>query len=121
MSTKNYNGRILNKIFLEFRKKFDSFLNSEDKIEAKNVLKFIIYLMQKVEKQKLDGESKKDIVVTIIKTILNENRNNVQNIDSIENFVNIILPKLIDLIISIDKKEVYIKLENSFSRACIPI
>jgi len=118
---KNYNGKIFNKIFLDFRTKFDSFLNSDSRIEAKTILKFIIYLMQKVEKQKLDGMSKKEIVISIIKTILNENRNNIQNIDCIENFVNVILPKLIDIVISIDRKEVYIKLENSFKNACFSI
>ena len=120
-SIKNYNGKIFNKIFLDFRTKFDSFLNSDSEIEAKTVLKFIIYLMQKAEKQKLDGTSKKDIVISIIKTILSENRQNIQNIDCVENFVNIILPKLIDLIISIDRKEVYIKLENSFKKSCFSI
>ena len=120
-SIKNYNGKIFNKIFLDFRTKFDSFLNSDSEIEAKTVLKFIIYLMQKAEKQKLDGTSKKDIVISIIKTILSENRQNIQNIECVENFVNIILPKLIDLIISIDRKEVYIKLENSFKKACFSI
>jgi len=120
-SIKNYNNKIFNKIFLNFRKEFEHVFKNGAEIDPKQFLKFIIYLMQKVEKQKLDGTSKKEIVMTIINSILDENKNSIQNIECIENFINLLLPRLIDVIISIDRKDVYIKLENSFKKACISI
>ena len=121
MNKNNINGKIHNKIFLNFKKKFETLFINDSEIDSKVIFKFIIYLMKVVEKQKIDGRGKKEIVLNIIKTILEENKEKIPNPDCIKNFVNYILPNLIDIIVSIDKKEMYIKLENTFNNSCLSI
>ena len=117
----NNNGKIYNKLILDFKNKFKTLFNDDSEIDAKIIFKFIIYLMKLVEKQKLNGQGKKEIVLNIIKTILEENKEKIPNPDCVKNFIDYILPNLIDIIVSIDRKEMYIKLENTFSNSCLSI
>jgi hypothetical protein len=43
--------------------------------------------MKLVEKQKLNGQGKKEIVLNIIKTILEENKEKIPNPDCVKNFI----------------------------------
>ena len=74
--------------------------------------------MQVVEKYKINGGSKKEIVISIIKTIVSDYKNNIENVETIDNFINTILPSLIDIIVSLDNKQIYIRLENVLQSGC---
>lgn len=108
-----------NKIYIKalskFNSKFKNIENNSD-IKAKDIISFIICLMQIVEKYKINGASKKDIVIRIINDILENNKNSIENVEFIQSFVKNILPSFIDTIISLDKKEIIIKLENTLTK-----
>ena len=108
-----------NKIYIKVLSKLNSkFKNMENKndMKPKDIINFIINLMQIVEKYNINGASKKEIVVRIITDILENNKNNIENIEFIQSFIKNILPSFIDTIISLDKKEIIIKLENALSK-----
>ena len=96
-------------IMLKFINKFKKNLSE---ISPKNILEFVIYLMQKVDKYEITGETKKEVVLSLIKKIISTYKDSIKNMNHIEKFINIISPSLIDIIISLDKKEMYIKIKN---------
>ena len=110
--------KIQSKLTTTFKNKFNSSLSSNEGITPKDIISFIIYLMQVVEKYKIDGSNKKEIVISIIKTIVSEYKNNIENVETIDNFINTILPSLIDIIVSLDNKQIYIRLENVLQSGC---
>ena len=104
-----------NKMLAQLKKKFANLNDTNYEITPKDLCKFIIYLMQLVEKHNTAGSAKKDLVITILKNVVNDNKKNIKNVECIENFLSTILPSLIDVIISLDRKETFIKLENTFT------
>ena len=118
MSFGNNPVKIQSKITSGLKNNFkSSFLNNAE-ITPKDIISFIIYLMQVVEKYKINGSIKKEIVISIIKQIVFDYRNNIEDIDSINNFMDTVLPSLIDTIVSLDKKQIYIRLENVLQNGC---
>ena len=110
--------KIQSKLAMNLKSKFKSSLSSNGEITPKDIISFIIHLMQVVEKYKINGSVKKEIVIQIIKEIVSEYKNNIEDIDSINNFMNTVLPSLIDIIVSLDKKQIYIRLENVLQNGC---
>lgn len=115
MANTIYQDKIYTKTSSKLNLKFKN-LRDKTEITPKDVINFIVTLMQIVDKYKLSGSSKKDIVIRIINDILENNNNNIENIEFIQSFVNNILPSFIDTIISLDKKDIIIKFENSFGK-----
>jgi hypothetical protein len=113
------NTKIYTKAFATLNNKFKNLLGTDVEIKPKDIINLIISLMQIVEKNKINGSLKKELVISIIAEIINKNRNNIQNADSIENFVTKVLPSFIDVVISIDRKDIIIKLENALNFSCI--
>lgn len=69
--------------------------------------------MQYVEKYKMNGKDKKEIVIKILSDIVENNKNNIQDVEQVNNFIKNTLPSLIDTIISLDRKEFFIKNGNT--------
>ena len=114
----NNPGKIQSKIYLNLKQKFKKTLAKDVEITPKDIINFLIYLMQYVEKYTTKGANKKEIVINIIKDIISNYKNNIKNVEHMENFVNTVLPSLIDIIISLDRKQIFIKLENAFESKC---
>ena len=114
----NNPGKIQSKIYLNLKQKFKKTLAKDVEITPKDIINFLIYLMQYVEKYNTKGANKKEIVINIIKDIISNYKNNIKNVEHMENFVNTVLPSLIDIIISLDRKQIFIKLENAFESKC---
>ena len=106
----NKEKRQISSILNSFNKKFKSTLTSTDGLTPKDILNFLIYLMQIVEKYNINGTEKKEMVIKIIKNIISEHKNDIKNFDYIENFIKKTLPSLIDTIVLLDRKDLHIKL-----------
>lgn len=107
------NNRIFNKSLTSLKKNFKTVLDNGSDITPKDILSFIIYLMQYVEKYKMNGKDKKEIVIKILSDIVENNKNNIQDVEQVNNFIKNTLPSLIDTIISLDRKEFFIKNGNT--------
>jgi hypothetical protein len=110
--------KIQTKGYLNLQQKFKKTLEVGGEITPKDIINFLIYLMQFVENYNTNGSNKKEIVLNIIKDIVLKYKNNIPNVEHMENFIKTVLPSLIDIIISLDKKQIYIKLENAFENKC---
>ena len=115
----NSNKKIIDKCLSGINKKFCTVLKS-DEITPKDILNFLIYIMQTVEKYKIDGSTKKDIAVNALKNIVSKYGNNIKNIQHVNAFIDNILYSLIDVIILVDRKEINIKLQNAI-HTCLNI
>lgn len=103
----------------KLKKKFNLDFDDKNQINTQNILNIVIYLMQKVEKYRLSGVSKKQLVINIIKDVILKNKDNIKEYELIEYFIDNTLPSLIDNIISLDRKEIYIKFQNMYKNKCV--
>jgi len=110
--------KVKSKLYSNLKQKFKKTFAEGGEITPKDIINYLIYSMQYIEKYNTKGANKKEIVITIIKDIISNYKNNIPNVEHMENFVNTVFPSLIDIIISLDKKQIYIKLENSFENKC---
>lgn len=75
--------------------------------------------MQIVEKySKLSGEQKKSLVINVIKKFVVDHLDG-DNETELLIFIDTFLPSVIDVMISIDKKELAIKIQKGF-KLCFP-
>ena len=114
----NNNKKLIYRSLINLKKHFNIIFEINSKISTSDIIKCIIYLMQMVEEYNINGINKKDIVLSTMKNIILEYKNNIHDYEYIENFINTILPSLIDTIISLDKKDKYIKIENVIKPSC---
>ena len=114
----NNNKKLIYRSLINLKKHFNIIFEINSKISTSDIIKCIIYLMQMVEEYNINGINKKEIVLYTMKNIILEYKNNIHAYEYIENFINTILPSLIDTIISLDKKDKYIKIENVIKPSC---
>lgn len=73
---------------------------------TKNIIFIITELMKYIDNFDLTGEDKKNIIISSIKTFLTNEKINEQDINFI---VNTVCPELIDILVSVDKRNITIK------------
>ena len=84
---------------------------SSKKINSENIISQSIYLMKIVDTFKnISGVDKKKLVILILNKVIDLNIvSNIEEKEMLHSFINNILPNVIDMMISIDKKEISIK------------
>jgi hypothetical protein len=88
-----------------------------DKLTASNIIIITINLMKIIEKyKKISGNDKKTIVLDILKKVVNETIDDKQEKDILLFVINNTLPFVIDTIISIDKREIKIKMIRLYKK-----
>ena len=73
---------------------------------TKNIIFIITELMKYIDNFDLSGEDKKNIIISSVKTFLTNEKINEQDINFI---VNTVCPELIDILVSVDKRNITIK------------
>jgi hypothetical protein len=85
----------------------------KDTISPSNIVNIVINLMQFIEEYKmLDGNSKKQAIIDILTKFIEDNLKNIKEHELLLEFIKHILPYLIDVIISIDRKELEINVKE---------
>jgi hypothetical protein len=77
---------------------------------TKNIIFIITELMKYIDNFDLSGEDKKTMIISSIKSFLIDEKINEQDINFI---VNTVCPELIDILISVDKRDITIKKQIS--------
>lgn len=79
-----------------------------------NVVFILLTLMKSVEKFKnITGIQKKAIVLDVLNTFIDENISDLTEASELKLLVQLTIPSLIDTLVSIDTKEIKIKLKKS--------
>ena len=104
------------KVFKRLENKFIPHLKNE--ITPRDIIQFIIFLMQDIEKYDISGSDKKDLVISLVTDIFEKYQEKIKNSEEIKNFIKNVLPSLINILVSLDRQEIFIKLENSLSSGC---
>lgn len=87
-------------------------LVGKDKLTPSNVITVSTNLMQIVEKYpKQSGSHKKDLVIHALKLFVTQHLEGDEE-TALLSFIDMFLPSIIDMIVSIDKKEVAIKIKK---------
>lgn len=90
-----------------------------EKINTTNVVSIVTNLIQIVEKYPdIKGEQKKLLLIHVLKNFVKNNLDDEEKI-AVLTFIDLFLPSVIDTIISVDKKEIVIKMKKSF-KVCFP-
>jgi hypothetical protein len=85
----------------------------QETISPSNIINIVINLMQFIEQYKvLDGNSKKQAIIDILITFIENNGSSIIESELLLDFIKNILPYVIDVIISIDKKELEINVKE---------
>ena len=80
-------------------------------IDKENVVGIVLSLMKLVEKHDdVKGEQKKNLIIYVLNCFINDTVSDKNEAEVITGIVNFTLPTVIDTIVSIDKKELKIKL-----------
>ena len=88
-----------------------------NKLSTYNIIDLSINLMKFIETfPELSGIEKKNIVLYVLNKFSNDYLNDGHNKTNIINFIEYILPSLIDSIISIDNKEIIINANKGFKK-----
>lgn len=88
-----------------------------NKLSTYNIIDLSINLMKFIETfPELSGIEKKNIVLHVLNKFSNDYLNDGHNKTNIINFIEYILPSLIDSIISIDNKEIIINTNKGFKK-----
>jgi len=94
---------------------YDSLSNSASHVTKENITMIVINLMQFVEKYPdLSGNNKKNLVIHVVKNFIKDKTDKEEE-EVLLTFVDIFLPAVIDTLVSIDKKEMVIKIKKTFS------
>jgi len=106
-------------LILPGKKYVDDLYNTLSKnyfpITKENIITIVINLMQLVEKyQDLTGEQKRNLVINVVEKFIKDKTDNEKE-EVLLTFVGNFLPTLIDILVSVDKKEIVIKLKKTFS------
>ncbi len=96
-----------------------SIIVTDKKIDNTNVILITTNLMQIVEEYPgLKGEQKKTLIIDVLKRFVIDNLNDTEE-TFVLTFIDSVLPYVIDTIISVDKKEIAVKMKKSF-KVCFP-
>lgn len=89
-----------------------------DKVDEKNILKIVVLLMQLVEKQEqFYGKGKKRLVILLLEKLIDDTVEKDKSVD-LKFLTSMIVPSIIDTIVSVDKKELEIKIKETVSGCC---
>lgn len=110
-------------LILPGRKYIDSLYNTLTKnnspLTKENITTIVLNLMQFVEKYPdLTGKQKKQLVIHVIKKFIKDTTDKEEE-EVLLAFADIFLPTIVDTLVSVDKKEIVIKLKKTFS-SCFP-
>lgn len=90
-----------------------------EKINTTNVVLIATNLIQIVERYpELKGVQKKLLLIHVLKRFVKDNLDGEEE-TAVLTFIDLFLPSVIDTIISVDKKEIAIKMKKSF-KICFP-
>ena len=90
------------------------------KLNTSNLTVILVNLMQIVETYpKLTGSQKKEVILAAINMLIDDQNDNVEDAETLKLLVKMTLPNLIDTLVSIDKKQLNIKLKK-FSSYIFP-
>lgn len=82
-------------------------------ITSSNIITLVLNLMQVVEQyENLKGKQKKAAIIDVLNQLIDEKVLMEQETLKLKSLVHLTLPTVIDAMISIDKKEVEIKVKN---------
>lgn len=94
-----------------------SSLLKNDNLNSQNIIKVCLNLMQVIEKFKnIHGIEKRDIVLKTLQLYVTDNV--TDNKDVLLFLIENVLPSMIETFISIDKKELKIKIKKSINFCC---
>ena len=86
------------------------------KLNASNLTVILVNLMQIIETYpKLTGPQKKEVILAAINMLIDDQNDNVEDAETLKLLVKMTLPNLIDTLVSIDKKQINIKLKRMTS------
>lgn len=86
-------------------------------INSSNIVTILISLMQIVEKyQDVSGIQKKAIILKALKLVINDQVTNEEEAKALNLLVEVTLPTVIDTLVSVDKKEIQIKIKKGCSK-----
>mgnify|MGYP004001036451 CR=1 FL=1 len=93
------------------------------KLNSSNIVTILVNLMQIVDKYpKLKGPQKKQVILAAFNMLIDDQNDNVEDAANLKLLVQMTLPSVIDTIVSIDTKQVQIKLKQAgkfiFSLCC---
>jgi hypothetical protein len=92
----------------------------DEKITTLNIVLIATNLMQLVEGYpKLNGSDKKTLVIHILKRVVEDSLEGDSE-EAVIIFIDMFLPSVIDTIISVDKKELSVKMKKRF-KSCVPM
>jgi hypothetical protein len=86
-----------------------------EKVDEKNMLKIVVLLMQLVEKQQqFYGKGKKRLVILLLDKLIDDTVEKEEAVH-LKFLTSLIVPSIIDTIVSVDKKELQIKIKETIS------
>jgi hypothetical protein len=86
-------------------------------INSSNIVTILISLMQIVEKyQDVSGIQKKAIILEALELVINDQVTNEEEAKALNLLVEVTLPTVIDTLVSVDKKEIQIKIKKGCSK-----
>jgi len=98
---------------------YNTLSKSNSHLSKENITIVVINLMQLVEKYPdLTGEQKKHLVIHVVKKFIKDKTDKEEE-QVLLTFVDVFLPTIIDTLVSVDKKELAIKIKKTFS-SCFP-
>ena len=83
------------------------------KLNSSNIVAILVNLMQLVEKYpQLHGQQKKQVILYSINMLIDDQNDNVEDTATLKLLVQSTLPSIIDTLVSIDKKQIQIKIKQ---------
>ena len=86
------------------------------KLTASNAVTIVVSLMQLIEKyHNLGGSQKKQVILDALNMLIDDNNDNVEDSAQLKILVQVTLPTVIDTIVSVDRKELKIKIKKTYT------
>ena len=90
-------------------------LLADSKLSPSNVVTIVVSLMQLIEKySELSGLQKKQVVLEALNMLIDDSNDNVEDAAQLKLLVQVTLPTVIDTIVSVDRKQLQIKLKKVY-------
>lgn len=104
------------KIVMDLYKKSREFL-ADGELSQSEIIRLLPLIMRGVEEYKgLSGSDKKKIVISVLEKLIDAKVKDKEVSDMLKLLVHTTVPTLIDTLVSIDKKELRIKLQKGLKR-----
>lgn len=89
----------------------------DKKVTSASIVSILLSAMQIVEKYKeISGEEKKSLVLKVLKMVIDDTVDDQIEATNLKLLVDITLPAVIDMLVSVDKKELQIKMQQGFKK-----